>query len=774
MHANNLRWLLVTAILTEGTSAALAQQPASDRPAVLEEIVVTAQKRDESLQDVPISMQVVTGNAISNMEMSDLSVMAQQLPNVSMNMGTVSNNIYMRGVGSGGNGGFEQSVGTFIDGVYRGRSRLSQSLLVDIERVEVLRGPQSIYFGNNSIAGAFSVTTRRPGDTLEGYAKASYEFEGEEPAVEAAVGGPLTDSVGFRIVGRYSDLDGYLKNQNTGNNEPQIKNEFVRGWLDWDISENWQTSLKAEYSEQKSKAPYAAQLVGCPPKEPFAASSACLVAMATGTETRFNDTRSSIPGEQGKLDGSEFVWNVDGTLSNGIGIASTLAYSEYDYSISADTSGIPIPFFQYSAPEDYDQTSLELRLTSPDDSRLGYIFGAYFLDSNLKLDDYLVFSLLDSVIPVAAPVLNPYLPLGNAIKLDQQEDQQSVFGAVTWSFTESLSVTAGVRWIDSQKDATQSATNVTATNPFGGSDGTEVPDALQPLAGAFTATTQHKTKASVSDNDTLPSLTIRYAPSDAVSYYATASQGFKAGGFDAVELTGIPDNLTYGPETVDAYEVGLKSLLFDNTLSLNLAVFRNDYDDLQQSATQYTDTAAYISVTNVGGLRSQGVELDSTWQINEEWQLTANAAYLDAEYEDYENAGCSSLQSYYQPEGCVQDLSGKAPPFSPKYSGSLGLSYDTSITDTLDFSGNLIMSFSDDYFLDATRDEGLYQDGWQTYDLRLAISDATKTWEVAAISRNITDEKIHTNGNAAIATPGSYAVTIQRGRTVFLQGRYNW
>jgi outer membrane receptor protein involved in Fe transport len=365
MRTNPVRLLIAAAILAEGSSAAFAQQPANDRPAALEEVVVTAQKRDESLQDVPISMQVVSGNTIAKMEISDLSVMAQQLPNVSISPGTVSNNIFIRGVGSGNNGGFEQSVGTFVDGVYHGRSRLSQSLLVDIERVEVLRGPQSIYFGNNSIAGAFSVTTRRPGDTLEGYAKASYETEGDEPAIEAAVGGPLTDTVGFRLVGRYSDLDGYMDNQGTGDKNPQIKNEFVRGWLDWDITENWQTSLKAEYGKQKSKAPYAAQITDCPPNAPFTSGAFCQVALATGTDTQFDYTRASIPGESGKIDGSEFAWNVDGTLSNGIVLACTLAYSEYIYYVGADTSGVPIPVFQYSSPDDYDQTRLDLRLTSP-------------------------------------------------------------------------------------------------------------------------------------------------------------------------------------------------------------------------------------------------------------------------------------------------------------------------------------------------------------------------------------------------------------------------
>jgi outer membrane receptor protein involved in Fe transport len=173
-------------------------------------------------------------------------------------------------------------------------------------------------------------------------------------------------------------------------------------------------------------------------------------------------------------------------------------------------------------------------------------------------------------------------------------------------------------------------------------------------------------------------------------------------------------------------------------------------------------------------MRSQGVELDSTWQISSDWQFNANVAYLDAEYTDFEGAGCSSIQKYYQPDGCTQDLSGKAPPFSPTYSGSVGLSYDTPITENLEFSSSLVMAFSDDHFLDVTRDSGLYQDAWQTYDLRLAISDAWDTWELSAVGRNLADEKIMTAGAQSIATLGTYSNNIQRGRQFYLQAKYNW
>ncbi|WP_254305891.1 TonB-dependent receptor [Sphingopyxis sp. BSNA05] len=166
-------------VLSVGTLAiAATSAPVS---AQVEEIIVTAQRRDQSAQDVPISMQVVSGDDLQDRQISGTGDLADSLPNVMVTNDSVSNNIYVRGVGSGSNAGFEQAVATFVDGVYHGRSRYSQSTLVDVQRIEVLRGPQTIFFGNNAVGGAFSVTTRKPSlSNWEGYAQGAYEFKADE------------------------------------------------------------------------------------------------------------------------------------------------------------------------------------------------------------------------------------------------------------------------------------------------------------------------------------------------------------------------------------------------------------------------------------------------------------------------------------------------------------------------------------------------------------------------------------------------------------------
>ena len=196
------------------SSAAFAQEapPAEETASEYGDIVVTAQKRAQSLRDVPISIQVVTGESLRERDLNDLPNLTESLPAVKITDNGVATYLYIRGVGSGENSGFEQSVGTFIDGIYVGRGRTSRQQQLDLERIEVLRGPQSIFFGNSAIAGAFNVTTASPGSSWEGYVNASYEFELEGRELEAAAGGPLSDTIGIRIAGRYAKSDGWVTN----------------------------------------------------------------------------------------------------------------------------------------------------------------------------------------------------------------------------------------------------------------------------------------------------------------------------------------------------------------------------------------------------------------------------------------------------------------------------------------------------------------------------------------------------------------------------------
>ena len=744
----------------------------------IEEVVVTAQKREQTLQDVPISVLVMSGDTISKERLDKLEDLSVRLPNVSVTPGPASDQLYIRGVGSSINGGFEQSVGTFVDGVYHGRSRYTRGGFVDVERVEVLRGPQSIYFGNNAIGGAFNITTRRPGSEWEGYAQAGWEFEHEELTVEAATGGPITDTFGIRFAGRYSDLDGYIRNLNTGAMNPATEDKFGRIYAVWQPTDDLDIGLKLETGKQDSEAGLAIQLTDCPPASPFAAPGAsCNAAMTfSDFEADFDTRRSTNTGERTEIDFDEAMLSVDYALGEH-SLTAIAGHTEYDYYLGGDTDTSPAAVIAFSVPEDFEQDSLELRLTSPQGQRLDWIAGAYWQQSDLRYQTDVPIHLLTGLInsnPTFAP-LQPYTPIGPSGVLFQDEETRSLFGALTWSFTDSLRATVGLRWTEVDKDARQVAGPSGPMGFYG--DGPPLPADVAALGAALTGAIPHDNRVSRKDDDLIPSLNVQYDLNDAVMLYGSFSEGFKAGGFDAFELSGDIGRLSFGPETVDAYEAGFKANWRDAGVSLNLAVFRNEYKDLQQSVSQTGASGiVFFAVSNVGGLVAQGLEVDLIWAIDENWRFNLSGAMLDAEYEDYDNAGCTIVQQLNTPSGqtCTQDLSGQSPPFAPEYSGSVGLEYNRLLAGNLEFFGTLTLSFTDEYDVISDNDPNLRQDAYEKLDARIGVGDADGSWEIAVLGKNLTDEWTSPFGQDAPTSPGSYWRLLDRPRTIALQGWYRW
>ena len=215
--------------------------------ASLEEVVVSATKREESLQRVPVSVNAISGDQLKKSGVVRLQ--DAQLPSLTVQEGGLGNNVYIRGIGSGINPGFEQSAGTYVDGIYRGRGQQSRAPLFDVERVELLRGPQTTLFGKNSVAGAINVTSAQPTSTLDGYVTGTYDFDLEQAAVEGAISGPLGDRVRGRLSGRALSADGFVENLTIGGGEPSRDDKSARAQLAFDITPDLTATLKAEVSQ---------------------------------------------------------------------------------------------------------------------------------------------------------------------------------------------------------------------------------------------------------------------------------------------------------------------------------------------------------------------------------------------------------------------------------------------------------------------------------------------------------------------------------------------
>ncbi len=240
--------LLRKALPTVLAAACAGAIPLATSAQQLEEVVVTAQKREQSLQDVPISVSVTAAERLDEFSIGGLEELSASIPNATIAENATQDSVTIRGIGSGANQGFEQPVGTFIDGVYFGRGRSSRSPFLDVERVEVLKGPQGVLFGKNTIAGALNITTRKPTDELEGSLEAQY-FEGDNSyGVTGIVSGPLTDRVAGRAVVKYSDADGFMDNRATGDDDPEVEDTLIRIALAFDASDRLRLDLKGEMS----------------------------------------------------------------------------------------------------------------------------------------------------------------------------------------------------------------------------------------------------------------------------------------------------------------------------------------------------------------------------------------------------------------------------------------------------------------------------------------------------------------------------------------------
>ena len=243
-YCNRHSMIASAVMLALASSAAAAQEGTA-----LSEIIVTAQKRSESLQDVPIAVSAVSGTKIAEAGILKIEDLKNYVPTLFMTETAIGNNISIRGIFSGVNPGFEQSVGTYVDGVYRGRPQQTRAPFLDLERVEVLRGPQSILFGKNSVAGALNITTARPTREFDAMVSALYEPRYEEQDISAHISGPFTDRFRGRLAASYRETDGHIHNATLSTEDPSREETAVRAWLEFDVTDTVTASLKAEHGE---------------------------------------------------------------------------------------------------------------------------------------------------------------------------------------------------------------------------------------------------------------------------------------------------------------------------------------------------------------------------------------------------------------------------------------------------------------------------------------------------------------------------------------------
>lgn len=772
-----------------------------NEPLLLLEIVVTAQKREQSLQDVPVAVAAMGGEKINDAGIVNLEELTLYIPNVSINQGGATANMFIRGVGSGTNAGFEQSVGMYIDGIYSGRSLLSRvPLTLDLERVEVLKGPQGILFGKNTIGGAINVTSARPNHEFEGYVEALYEPSDGEQLYTGVINGSLSDTVAARLAVRYEGMDGWWRNETLNADGPDKDNLFIRGSLLWDASDDVEVLAKYEHGDFK--------MVGKPSviyqsDQPINYQGDEVVPILSERDQGIANSPSK---DDTELDVFALTVNWDLDYAT---FTSVSGYATYDTEILQDTDLTAVSGISRSLKEKYEQFSQEVRLVSPGGESIDWIVGGYFQTSELdisRVNTDLDFLLLGELASPALANLGVE-PLPSVF--DQESDSWAVFVQGTWNVTDAVSIGLGLRYNEEEKTLDKITDNL-------GVLGSRVNESLIVYANPANNILigdlrSHSFKGLSREEQAVTwSANIQWHATEDAMLYASMSTGFKGGGFDEAyssagesvrtgnAFTGVPDGgtvdtgidssvLEYSDEEVIAFELGAKMTLAGGAANLNVAVFRMEYENLQVSSL----VGDVFRVGNAGEAVSQGVEVDGRWLLAEGFTLGASVAYLDATYSTFMGATCTIPQAT-DPDnnpGCLaddgsniaagesggQDLSGRTLLFAPEWSYNVNAQWVVPMSDNIELRSSLDANYTDEFYSALDLDPNTLHGSNLRFNARVALASVDDIWSVAIIGKNLSDESTRVwNNDVPTTASNSYYGIPERPRSLAIQGRYRF
>lgn len=707
---------LLTAPLT--AAVALICAPSMSHAQQLEEVIVTAQKRAESLQDVPISVTAMQGEKLQDAGIPNMAALADYVPNLHIASASVNTNIYMRGIGSGNNQAFEQSVGMYIDGIYMGRGRQYRAGFLDVERVEVLRGPQGTLFGKNTVAGAVNITSRsaQPGEEFNGEIAASLESN-DGQLYEGYLSGSLTDTFGARVAFKYRETDGYVENTFLDEDEGQIEEASYRISLSWIPTDNLSVGLKYTNTDfERTGAPSATQLYLDPASRAelfpnlgtFGQLGYTLTDVfypeiakesqkdyATFKDNGYGQSQSDGIGIGKNPDSNDeefntYALNIDYDLG-GLTLTSVTGYTDYQYIDGVDVDWLPLQFIHRDDDQEFEQISQEFRITSPGGEFFDYVAGAYYESSELEFDRRVTIDVnVDGLVPALTGGLPSALLLipefGGLYAAEQiardhlyelDSDSWAVFAQGTFNLSDTLRVTLGLRYTEEEKEVVSDQFLSDSITGIGVPSNSYFLAALQ--AGEFN-TYAYNVKDDRETDEWIPSVNVQWDVGDDTMLYASFSQGFKSGGFTSAD-DGEPGGIDQGslpcapnPDfTVDinnCYDPTRPNDDFefdDETVDAFEIGGKHTLLDggmtLNWAAfyTKYDDLQTSIfkgigfQVKNAASSEVYGIEVDALWQATDNLRLGGNFAWLDATYDDFQDGPCTAIQLDID-EFCGSDL----------------------------------------------------------------------------------------------------------------------
>lgn len=694
-----------TALLSAGSQA---QEPQARGAAttMLEEVVVTARKREENAQEVPLSITAFNADQIETLKVRSLTNLSVGMPNVSLeDVGTAPGiaNFSIRGLGINSSiPTIDPTVGVFQNGVYLGTNQGIIFDLFDVESIEVLRGPQGTLFGRNVTGGAVLINNKKPGDELEGTARYAIEtgdIGGINSYYMGAVGGPITDTLGGRIVMYYNDDEGQFENDFTGDDHGEIKQKMARGTLAWEPTETSELVLRYEYSDINGDGPAAQSHTngfGIPGKPVNNDRNDFNFSI---DETGFQETETNFVT-------AEFNWDVD--FGDGI-ITNIFGYRDSNVKTLSDIDSQPVSLFNGLAWLEAEQFSNELRYSGLFADKVNVTAGVFYFQNDLKYHERR--NLLSSLTPDGSP----------ALRLDgggtQDTKTYTAFAQVDYDLSEMWTLTAGLNYSYEEKDV-QIASLIDNQNLTPPCNVVEGP----PCNYDFI------------DDDSwgnlAPKLGATYNLSDDSRLYTSWTRGFRSGGYNLRNTSVIEEPEVFGEEEVNNFEIGYKSS--QDWGRVNAAVFYNEIHDLQRELNLPNEGAGVVQlIRNTADATIFGAEVDGTFPITDNLVILASIGYIDAQYDN--------VNEDLNIDGVIDGLDESLDlPRAPEWTYSIGSTYDMNIGDWGFMTARINYAYRDEMAF--TDDNRGFINEVHIVDAGLDFHSNSGEWIFSLYGRNLLDE----------------------------------
>jgi len=704
-----------------GMAAAQDAPAQDDGVTAVDDIIVTARRTEESVQRVPLSISAFSGESLEKSGAQQVTDLQGAVPNLNIVQGRGSSNatnIYIRGIGQpDALQTFDPAVGVYVDDVYYSRIRGTQFDLLDLARVEVLRGPQGTLYGKNTIGGALKLVSRRPGQDFRARGSVAVGDYGLVD-VQGAVSGPLTDDLAVGFSALRSVREGYVTNPVTGEDYNDKDTLALRASLAWDPMANVRVDVSADYSRDD------AGLTVGQATNTLVGSSGQVIATVPSPLPRYDFQTVVDPGlpNETRLESRGLAATVAWDISDAATLKSITAYRRLNTDDYIDFDATPREVTAALVAVDQEQFSQELQLTY-ETGPLSAVAGLYYLKEDVESHQE----------AYADDLLGPlFLNSGFLRTVDDSLETTSKAGYanVTYALTEDLRLSGGVRYTEEEKDYVRTTSTFFSALP------------------AFNATFPFAPPVASFD-DTSVMVSADWQVTDDVMVYARFSQGFKSGGYNGRANT-TAEATRYAPETADSYEVGFKATGYDGRLRVNAAAFSTEYKDFQARVSGLevdpisNIPVAVLSVINAGELDIKGLELEAAVAVTENFTLDAQIGVLDAEYAEFDDARFTAFGG---------SRAFQTPAFSPERTARYGATYVARAPNGADVTFGAVARYRSRHALavdnTATNSNvelpGMFQDDYWLIDARIVWSDPTGRFTVGAYGQNLTNEVYKTD-----------------------------